>query len=170
MGVEGGHPKSWLKRVAAQFLMGVGQSECRVWIGPSGNSLKNMSNKDPSSSTASCPSPGKCTPCQPWLLPSSALPGPFPWQSQDRYSLGRVSPRLCAARAHVLPSLQTITISQHVRAASAVTSGLSFCPWRPKASCTLPQLCRDDFRLLPREGILLTLALEETAAFFSHPL
>lgn len=173
MGVEGGHPKYWVKPVAAQFLMGVGQSGCSVWIGPSRSSLKNMSNKDPSSSTASCPSSGKYAPCQPLLPPSSALLGPFPWQSLvsggDGYSLGRVSPVLPPARAHVLPSLQTISISQHIRAASAVTSGLSSCPWRPKASCTLPQLCCDHFRLPPREGILLTLALEETAAFFLPP-
>lgn len=169
-GVEGRHPKSWVKPVAARFLMGVGQNGCGVWIGPSGSSLKNMGNEDPSSSTASCPSPGKCAPCQPSLLPSSALPSPgTAWRgsSGDGSIPGRVSLVLRAAGAHVLPSLQTIPISQHIRAASAVTSGLSSCPWRPKASCTLPQLCRSDFQLLPREGILLMLALEETAALFS---
>lgn len=51
-----------------------------------------MSKEDPisCSSTASCLSPGKYAPCQPSLLPSSALPGPFPWQNLEGQRWGRV--------------------------------------------------------------------------------
>lgn len=77
-------------------------------------------------------------------------------------------PRFSMLLGHALPSLPDIPISQHIQAAPAITSvpAISYCPWRPKVSCMLPQLCHDDFQLLPREGILLTLALEETTALF----
>jgi len=121
---------------------------------------------------------------------------PFPWEIRPMPALAAA--QLCSARAlflalprgaavgtgkawagcpqcsmqlrHTLcppcklsPSVSTSDLPLRSPLASALVPG------DPKPAACLPQLCSDDFQLLPREGILLTLSLEETTAFFFSP-
>lgn len=127
-----------------------------------------MSNEDPSSSsTASCPSPGKCTPCQPLLPPSSAPLGAPRGSGRDGYSPGRVSPQWSVLLGHMLspPCKPSPSVS---------TSQLPLCsplasppvPRDPKPAACCPSCAAMTFSCCQEKGSCSCLHWKKQQLFF----